>query len=60
MRPRARSRTALITFVGAVTYLVVSARVRPGREDPSVVQPRTPTDAADPESATTDPAAART
>lgn len=37
---RVNNWTALVTFVGAVTYLVVCGRVRPGREDPSIVQPR--------------------
>ncbi len=36
---RVNNWTALVTLVGAVTYLVVCGRVRPGREDPSIVQP---------------------
>ena len=32
--------TSLLLFVGAVVYIVISARLRPGRE--KVVDPRTP------------------
>ena len=32
--------TSVVLFVGAVIYIVVSARLRPGREDPSSLRPR--------------------
>ena len=32
--------TALVAFLGAVAYLVLSRRLRPGREDPDTVQER--------------------
>ena len=44
--------TSLLVFLGAVTYLVVSARLRPGREDPASLRPRgeeTPIRSEDPE-----------
>jgi prolipoprotein diacylglyceryl transferase len=44
--------TSLLVFLGAVTYLVVSARLRPGREDPASLRPRgeeAPTRSEDPE-----------
>jgi prolipoprotein diacylglyceryl transferase len=34
--------TALVVFCGAVLYLVVSARQRPGREDPALLHPDQP------------------
>jgi len=37
---------AVLVFVGAVTYIVVSARLRPGREDPALLQGRRPAAAA--------------
>ncbi len=37
---RINNWTALVAFVGAVVYLVLSRRLRPGREDPATVQRR--------------------
>ena len=42
---------SIVVFIGAVTYLVVSTRLRPGREDPSEAEPRA---AATPEPATSE------
>lgn len=39
---RVNNWTAIVTFVGAVVYLLISARLRPGREAPDIVQPRPP------------------